>query len=57
MQPSRVVANSSTYDVAITYGTGVICSRAWVRMYIARHLYSIVEAIVGSGPVVVVAAL
>ena len=33
-----LVAHSSTCDVASTYGTGVLCSMAWVRMYIARHL-------------------
>ena len=42
MHPSRafgtLVANSMTCDVASTYWTGILCSMAWVRMYIARHL-------------------
>ena len=33
-----LVANSPTCDVASTYWTGILCSRAWDRMYIARHL-------------------
>ena len=33
-----LVANSSTCDVASTYWTEILCSRARVRMYIARHL-------------------
>ena len=28
----------STGDVASTIGTGILCSRAWIRMYVARHL-------------------
>ena len=28
----------STDDVASTNGTGILCSRAWIRMYVARHL-------------------
>ena len=27
-----------TGDVASTNGTGVPCSRVWIRMYVARHL-------------------
>ena len=38
VQSLFLVANSPTCDVAITYWTGILCSRAWVRMYIARHL-------------------
>ena len=42
MHPSRasgaLVAHSSTCDVASTYWTRILCSRAWVRMYMARHL-------------------
>ena len=45
MHPSRasgtVVAHSSTCDIASTYWTGVLCSSAWVRMYIARHLWEL----------------
>ena len=42
VHPSRasgaLVAHSSTCDVVNTYWTGVLCSRAWVRIYITRHL-------------------
>ena len=42
VHPSRayvaLVAHFSTCDVASTYGTGVLCRSALVRMYIARHL-------------------
>ena len=42
VHPSRAyvapVAYSSTCEVAGTYGTGVLCSRAWVRMDVARHM-------------------
>ena len=33
-----LVANSPTCDVASTYWTGILCSRAWVRMYIAQSV-------------------
>ena len=32
------IAHSSTGDVAITNGTVILSSRAWIRMYVARHL-------------------
>ena len=42
VHPSRtsvaLIAHSSTGDVASTNGTGILCSRAWIRMYVARHL-------------------
>ena len=42
VHPSRtsvaLIAHSSTGDVASTNGTGVLCSRAWIRMHVARHL-------------------
>ena len=31
-------AHSSTGYVASTNGTGILCSRAWIRMYVALHL-------------------
>ena len=33
-----LIAHFSTGDVASTNGTGIRCSRAWIRMYVARHL-------------------
>ena len=33
-----LIAHSSTGDVASTNGTGILCTRAWIRMYVARHL-------------------
>ena len=42
MHPSRayvaLVTHSSTGDVVSTNETGVLCSRAWIQMYVARHL-------------------
>ena len=35
------LAHSSTCDVASIYRTGLLCIRAWVRMYIARHRYEL----------------
>ena len=33
-----LIAHSSAGDVASTSGTGILCSRAWIRMYVARLL-------------------
>ena len=42
MHPSKIyvarVAYSLTSDVSGTYRTGVLGSRAWIWMYVARHL-------------------
>ena len=42
VHPSRtyvaLIAHSSTGDVASTNGTVVLCSRAWIWMYVTRHL-------------------
>ena len=42
VHPSRtyvaLIAHSSTGDAASTNGIGILCSRAWIRMYVARHL-------------------
>ena len=39
--PSRTsgapVANSSTSDISGTYMAGILGSRPWIRMYVARH--------------------
>ena len=52
MHPSRVyvalVTNSSTGDVVSRNGTGVLCSRVWIRMYVARHLEEEVYVMVWS---------
>ena len=41
MHPSRTscapVAYSSTGDVSGTYRAGILGSRPWIRMYVARH--------------------
>ena len=43
VHPSRASvafeAHSSVCDVVSTYGTVVLCRRAWVRMNIAQHLW------------------
>ena len=42
VHPSRssvaLIDRSSTGDVVTTNGTGVLCSRAWIWMYVAQHL-------------------
>ena len=41
MHPSRTsgtpVAYSSTGYVSVTYRAGILGSRPWIRMYVARH--------------------
>ena len=41
MHPFRTsgapVAYSSTGDISVTYRAGILCSRPWIRMYVARH--------------------
>ena len=41
MHPSRtsvaLIAHSSTGDDASTNGTGILCGRAWIRMYVADN--------------------
>ena len=54
MHPSIAFGALVACDVASTYWTGILCSRAWVWMYIAR---TSVGGLDGVGPVVVVAAL
>ena len=58
MHPSiafgALVANSPTCDVASTYWTGILCSRAWDSDV---HRPTSVGALDGFGPVVVVTAL
>ena len=53
VHPSRsfvaLVTHSSTGDVVSTNGTGVLCSRAWIRMYVARHLEEQVYVMVMMG--------